>query len=163
MAAASFDLKGFHTRYSSFMGLPSAPTGPSTWMRFSPYTSLPASIQSWGKTVSEWWCEIIIRGVRDLQGQHVISDNMTQSAEHTERKIVAYTLRSREWYVLQSDYMRNWPGVELRVTRASSFDLAINTPSCLCASMITFAPPFNPPPRPLDTISFSILIGLFLE
>ena len=42
------------------------------------------------------------------------------------------------------------PGVELRVTSASSFDLAMNTPSCLCASMITFAPPFSPPPRPLN-------------
>merc|ERR1719329_1397419 len=41
IAAASFDLKGFQTRYSTFVGLPSAPAGPSIEIRFSPYTSLP--------------------------------------------------------------------------------------------------------------------------
>ncbi len=39
------------------------------------------------------------------------------------------------------------PGVELRVTRASSFDRAMKTPSWRWASITTFAPPFIPPPR----------------
>eukprot|EP00597_Dinobryon_sp_UTEXLB2267_P004939 CAMPEP_0170061424 /NCGR_PEP_ID=MMETSP0019_2-20121128/2990_1 /TAXON_ID=98059 /ORGANISM="Dinobryon sp., Strain UTEXLB2267" /LENGTH=232 /DNA_ID=CAMNT_0010267237 /DNA_START=899 /DNA_END=1597 /DNA_ORIENTATION=- len=83
MAAASLDLKGFQTRYSSFRGLPSGPGGPSTEMRFSPYTSLP--------------------------------------------------------------------GVELRVTKASSLPRAMKTPSWRWASITTLAPPFmppRPPPRP---------------
>ena len=47
--------------------------------------------------------------------------------------------------------VRCLPGVEFKVTSASSFDLAIKTPSCLWASIITLAPPFMPaPPRPLE-------------
>ena len=55
-----------------------------------------------------------------------------------------------KWCQHEATFLHDLPGVELRVTRASSLERAMKTPSCLCASIMTLAPPFMPaPPRPL--------------
>lgn len=150
-AAASFDLKGFQTRYSVLSTDPGSAPSVCTLTRFSPYTLSPAAnatrVVHWPDSSYDS-CVFVIRAcLRDSRSAQCRVNAAVQDL------CICSAIPCAAEPSQSSDYMEHrahsTPGTMFLVTRASSLPRAMKTPACLCASMMTLEPPAIPPLPPL--------------